>query len=346
MENTSAPAPEATPAAPAESQASQNDTPETRETRRSSAADRLKEFLASKSEARKAETAAIRGDAPSAEPAADTAAKVEKTVAKIEKTGATAVEQKEGESDAKYELRLAKQLRELRTEKERASKFERTATEASAKAAQLEKLMEGGKANPLTILEHLGYSFEDLVKGINDDKFKAPEKRLDLPPEIAEKLERLDRAEREREQQAMSARAQAERAQHETQVEAYVKENAADFPLASSMDGFAKVLVEQAYASKTTDIIPLLEKLEAGLVNELTPMLSSESTIKAMVKHKPELRERLIKALGLEAAPKAPPADPKGIGSLSSDGGTPAKKMSKEQRIAEATNRLKAARKG
>lgn len=345
MDETTTPAPEATPAAPAESQATQNDQPLTKETRRSSAADKLKAFLAEKSNARKAEQDGFK--ASDAKAPVDTAVAIEKTAARIERAGGEAVEQKPGESDAKYELRLAKQLRELRLEKERASKFEATANESSAKAAKLEKLLESGKANPLTILEHLGYSFADVVKGINDDKFKAPEKRLELPPEIAERLERLDRAEKEREQQALAQRAQAERAQHETQVVDFVKENVDDYPLVSSMMDFQKVVVGKAYANKTSDITGILESMETQLAAELDPILSSEKAMAALIKRSPKLREALVKGLGLEApaAPVAESKERKSLDQLATEPGTPGKKMTKEQRQALAVAKLREARK-
>lgn len=343
MDETTTPAPEATPAP--ESQATLSDTPMTKETRRSTAADKLKAFLAEKSGARKAEQEAFK--ASDAKAPVDTAVVIEKTAAKIERAGGEVAEQREGESDAKYEIRLAKQLRELRMEKERASKFEATANESSAKAQKLEKLLESGKANPLTILEHLGYSFADVVKGINEDKFKAPEKRLELPPEIAERLERLDRAEKEREQQALAQRATAERTAHEAQVADFVKENVADYPLVSAMADFQKIVVGKAYASKATDIAGILESMEGQLASELNPILSSESAMKALIKRNPQLRDALIKGLDLvPPAPAAPPAERKSIDQLATEPGTPNKKMTKEQRQALALAKLREARKG
>jgi hypothetical protein len=344
MDETSTPttAPEATTAP--ESQASQAlntpPAPLTREDRKTTAAAKLKEFLASKSEARKAEFADPK---PAAEAPA-TAPSVEKVVAKIEKAGGEASEQKDGESDAKYEMRLAKQYRELRQANEKASKFEGQATEMAGKVAKFEKLMADGKANPLAILEHLGISFADVVKGINEDKYKPLEKKLDLPPEVAERLERLDRAEKAREEQALAASRHAERASHETQVASYVTQNADEYPLTSALPGFAASIVEDAYASKATDIIPLLEKFEASLAEELMPMLSSEKVLTAMISKNPALKAALVKSLGLESAPAAPAAKTTSVGSISTEPGTPVGKMSKEQRIQKALAAAKAAK--
>lgn len=333
MENPTPAATEATPAAATEATPSK---PETKADRTANAVASLKAML----EAKRAPASPASEPTKTPEP---TAATAEKTAAKIEAAGGTAAAQKEGESDAQYELRLAKQYRELRQEKEGRAKAEKAVGEVSKKAAELEKLFEEGKKNPLVMLEKLGWDFAKVVEEINKDSIKAPEKLSPEMREIKDRLDALNRAEKEREDQRLAAERDSARAGHVTQVDAFVKENAEDFPLSAALPGTASAIVAEAYEKGVTDVIPLLKDFEANLEREMLPFMGSEAAIKRLVKAKPELKELFVKALGLEApAPVA--EEPKSIDSIPTAPGTPGAKKSKAQLRDEAVAGLKQAR--
>ena len=345
-EPTTAPVAAATPATSAPSEAT---TPATKSERKANAVTALKEMLAAKAASAQAERTAIQAKvAPTATKAAEAApAAVAETIEKIEDAGGKAPDQKAGESDTSYQLRLAKAFKEQRLANQKAEAAEKRASESTAELMKLKALFDKGKANPLEILEHLGVSFPDLVKGINDDKYKAPKKH-DLPPEIVEKLNRLDKAEKEREEQRLAAGRQAERAGHERQVVEFIKANAERFPLASSLSNIEKTIVDHAYRKGQGDVEAILQELETNLEGEMLPVVTSEKALIKLLKSKPELKATIMKALGLSEPKAASEEEPSGasIGGMSTEPGTPPSRSSQAQRKAEAIALMKSRRSG
>lgn len=244
---------------------------------------------------------------PSTAPAMAPSTKAEATAAKIEAAGGEVPEQRPGESNEKYELKLAQTLRKLRDVEQEAARVRKEHERSTAELQKLQKLVDSGKTNPLDILKHLGYSFEDVVKGINDDKFKAPGKDPEVPDWLREKIERLDRLETERENERKAAE---QRQVYESDVKtvATVLEKHADrFPLAAAFKGAAKQVVDAARAEGTNDIGPILDALETRLAEDVTTVLASEKSVKAALAKNPDLRKVVMAALGVSDTPAPAP---------------------------------------
>ncbi len=287
--------------------------PQTKEERRANSAQALKAMLAEKMAAK----AEIRNPpkpatspAPAAKPQPSESAAA--TAAKIESAGGEAPAQKDGESETSYQLRLAKTYRELKAAAAKAERLEQTGKTTQAELEKLQKLLATGKENPLEILEHLGIGFDDLVKGINADKFKRPQKSP-LPPELQEKIERLEAAEKERKEQALQAAKAAQQQKDEASVSEFLKQHAERYPLASAQSGIEKMVVKYAYANGQTDVAEILEQHENSLVAELLPLVSSEKALAKILKSKPELKDQLLKAMGLSKAEVSGPASIEGL---------------------------------
>ena len=338
-ENT--PAPAATPAPASEATPS---VPANKADRKANAVSALKEMLAAKTQAAKAERASVQaaGAAAAAKPAAPAPApEAAKTIEKIEAAGGEAPDQKAGESDTSYQLRLAKAFKEQRLASMKAENAEKQVAMTTAELKKLQQLLASGKENPLEILAHLGVPFPDLVKGINDDKYKMPEKSS-IPPELAAKLARLEAAEADREEKRMADERQASRSGHERQVAEFVKNRADDFPLASSLPNVEKTIVEHAYKNGKGDIEAILQEMETNLESEILPLASNEKALAKLLKSKPELKATLMKVLGLSEPVAEVEPEHTSVGGLSTEPGTPSARTSKEKRKAEAIAMMKA----
>jgi hypothetical protein len=336
-ENTQAPA--ATPAPTSEATPS---APATKEARKAGAVSALKEMLAARNASAQAERASVQaaGAAAAAKPAAP-APEAAKTIEKIEAAGGEAPDQKAGESDTSYQLRLAKAFKEQRLASMKAENAEKQVAMTTAELKKLQQLLASGKENPLAILEHLGVSFPDLVKGINDDKYKMPEKSS-IPPELAAKLARLEAAEAAREEKRLADARQAERGAHERQVSEFVKAHADRFPLASSLANVEKTIVDHAYKSGKGDVEAILQELETNLEGDVMPLASNEKALAKLLKSKPELKATLMKVLGLSEPVAEVEPEHTSVGGLSTEPGTPSARTSKEKRKAEAIAMMKA----
>lgn len=240
---------------------------------------------------------------PEAKPETKAAERAEKVADKIESLGGDAPDQKKNESDTQYELRLNKALRDLRDAKAEALKATKDAAQFQGEAKKLQKLLDDGKANPLKVLEHLGITYEELTKGIVEEKYKPAHKRNDLPPEIMEKIERLEAKEKEREAEALKASAQAQRKQHVSAVQKYIDDNAEDYPLAATMKWVAEDVVARGYATGGEfDALPLLQELEANLASNVGTLLGNDKATKALLKKNPALKKALEAAMGIQEA--------------------------------------------
>lgn len=304
--------------------------------------------------AKPAEKQAERGEAkpnkpaPKSESAAD---KVEKLADKIEDAGGDAPDQKANESDKQYELRLARTLRDLRDAKAEALKARKDAETSSAELKKLQKLLDGGKANPLTVLDHLGITYEDLTKGIVEERYKPAHKRFDVPPEILEKIERLEAADKEREAERVKSQAMAKRAADEDVVKKYLADHADDYPLASSVAWAAKQVVDTTYEHDLdpAGALAALQDLEKSLADNVAGMLGSDKATKALLKREPKLAGLLKAALGLDTpAPAKADEDeekPKTRSLAGASTEAAGKPLSKEERKAAAIVALRERRK-
>lgn len=245
------------------------------------------------------------GDDKSAKPAeAKLEAKIEAKELKLEDAGIE-VDQRKNESDADYDLRLAKLLREKNEAVQDAAK-------AKKEMAKLAKSMENGRANPLTILEELGYSYEDLVKGINSKKFPAPGAKPTVPQEILDQIAELrkDKTDRESVEQARTLKAQSEArmASDTKKVSGFLEANSDDFPFLSSVPWAVQEILAQANAKKATDVGPIMRRLEDNLANNAEKLVMSDKAMRAAMKRNPELKAAFRKMVGDEEPTKKPKA--------------------------------------
>lgn len=283
-------------------------------------------------------------DKPEDRRTASTEAKIAKLEDKIEDKGGDVPDQKKGESDKDYELRLSKTLGELERTKKEAAKAKADADKSAAEAKKLQKILEDGKANPLKILKHFGITFEDFAKGIAGDKYVEEKEQLQLPPEILEKIERLEKADKEREAEAARAKAAVQRGEDEKVVKAYLEKNADEYPMAASAPWAVNHIIDATYAAEINDIIPALKALEAGLAENAIHLVKNERSFKAMAKKDPELKKAMAKWLDLqEAAAEAREEDdsPKSLSDLSKDKPARSSKMSKADLKAALAAELK-----
>jgi hypothetical protein len=290
------------------------------------------------------------GPAPSAP--ANVEAKIAAVADKIEAAGGAAPTQRANESDENYELRLSKTLGELKAAKRDAAKHKAEADLSTAEVAKLKKLLDDGKTNPLTILEHLGFDFEKLAKGIADDTYKVPEKRLELPPELQAKIDRLERADKEREANELKARAEAQRSSDVAKVQGFLEANAEDFPLCNAMKWAAANVVGAAWETGKVDVLADLQELEKNLGANLESLMGSDKSIKALIKKNPALKDAILKGLDVSAAPtltRSKPAEdddgPRSLSDVSTDPPARKQKMSRADQIKQVAAEWKAKRK-
>lgn len=226
--------------------------------------------------------------------------KIEAKEVKLEEAGIDAT-QKKNESDADYDLRLAKLLRENNELKAASSK-------STKEAARLVKLIEDGKANPLTILDHLGVSYEDLVKGINSQKYKSPSAKPTVPQEILDQIAELkkDKTDREAAEQARTLKAQSEErmAKDTKKVQGFLDANSDDYPFLASVPWAVAEILSQAAAKKVTDVGPIMRQLEENLANNAEKLVLSDKAMKAAMKRNPELKAAFKKMFDDEPTPK------------------------------------------
>jgi len=228
-------------------------------------------------------------------------------------------EQKEGESDKRYELRLATLLQRTREleglhKKESAGReaAEKRAAENEAKAkefAERFERMKDKRAALKTLYETTGLTLEDIVKGINAGDIEPHGKQPDLPPEVRKQLEE-QRAEIERIKQVEEQRAleqkQAEQQRtfqaHTEQTTKWLAANADDYPILAASEWAPATIVNNAYQSNNLDIATHAKAMEDGFGKSVLSVLGDERAIKALAKRDPAVKERIAKALGLTAA--------------------------------------------
>lgn len=268
-------------------------------------------------DAEEPDTGATEEDATS-----KTEAKIDKVADAIEAEGGEAPDQRKNESDKQYELRLARTLRDLKDakaealqEKRRAAEAEKKSAEAEAKVADFEKKLARAK-NPETVLdalEEFGWTLESLARGVVDKKVALPKQKPAVDPELAAKIERLEKAEKDREAERVRTQSETQRRSDETKIATYLKENPDKYPLLASFgEAAAADVVAEAYATKASNAEPVLAKLEENLVRTVTTLLGNSVAAKALAKSNPGLKKALAEALELsEAAPVKAPAAPK-----------------------------------
>lgn len=256
----------------------------------------------------------------------------EQAAKKLDDAGKKVPEQKQGESDEKYTLKLAKMAQDLRDmegreRKERTGRetAEKRATEMESAVKKYEQQIARGKNKEDALdflLDTTGLTLEDLVKGINDGTIKPPRARAALPPDVAAALEedrkeRAQLAKRLEEMQAKEDEREQERAQtaqqeqlktHVTQATSWIEENADDYPCLAATSWAPSNLVQRVYAAKNPDLIAPARALEDAIAGHMIAIAGDERAMKALAKREPELSKKLASALGWSADEAPAPA--------------------------------------
>jgi uncharacterized protein YnzC (UPF0291/DUF896 family) len=268
--------------------------------------ERIKEFKAKQKAEREAPAAATepaKGEAEAQdEPAAEEPTKGDKDIelayAKLQRKW----------SDAQDEIRTAREFNK---------KLE---TEHKGLLANMEAA-KGDPARSLELFEKLmGRSFGDYSKWIVENADRVKERRAvaSLPEEYRAELELARKEREERLTEKQKAEQTAALTSYSANVSTYLKDNADDFPLASSLGWAAAQLAEQHGVGKVRPehIKQLETTLEANLLDTLT-----ESTLRHLIGKHANLKTLVTSIAGATAAKPSPvTASPKGNQSESAEG--------------------------
>lgn len=268
--------------------------------------------------------------APSAAQAAPTPAATA-AVAAIEASGATAPTQKPGESDQSYELRLAKALRQNTALEAENVSTKRKLQQIEAEFGSVKSLIEAVKKDPARVadlLEMAGTSPDQVAQLMIDGKIKR-EARATLPPEVQERMAKLEAAAKKLEEKEAREAEEAAKRERETQeaeqrkahlsvVTGTLEALKAELPLTSLLPGAADKLLNEVYAEmgrrpgENVDVAAVCRGAEKVLIAEGRALLSTPAAVKAIVGDDPKIRDTFIAALGLtparEQSPKPSPA--------------------------------------
>ncbi len=233
------------------------------------------------------------------EPKSKVEARIELKEDALEEAGVKVPDQRKGESDSKYELRLAQLLAEKESLIRERDKF-------GGDFKKLQKLIDAGKANPMTILDHLGLDLEKLIKGLNpnDPNFKKewtnPKKgQATLPQEVMDRIAALEKDKNDAVAKAQAAElektATARFEKDSKKISSFLDANAEEFPILASLDWGAGEVVRQCNAKGVTDAGPIIRALEENLENNMERMVSSDKAMKKAFSKNPELKAVLKK---------------------------------------------------
>lgn len=251
-------------------------------------------------------------------------AAAEKAGKAIAAEGDKVPEQRDNETDKQYEARLVRMAQDLRrseaqtkAEREARGQAERTASEASAKAEKLEKILSRGK-NIESVVEFLhedlGLTLEDIVKGINEGKTRAPGARAKLDPETQARIDALE-AENKRNAEFVKRREEEERQAVERQqfeghvkhAEAYIAENEDAYPLVKLLKWGAHTIVKNALKNGGDMSAPAAQ-LQKSIEDDFAPIFGNEKAMARLAKLAPkEAKAVIAKAFGLHLSAPAKP---------------------------------------
>lgn len=246
--------------------------------------------------------------APAPAPVA-VAAKVEA----IEATGEAAPEQKAGESDKNYELRLANTLRRLEKAEGEAVTYRKRGDDFEKELGPLRAKIEAAKGDPDKIhdlLDLAGYTPDQVAQFMIDGKIKRRAARAELPPDVIARLEKAEAAAKKLEEKEAAEQEEQGRQSDLRAIGQQIEAMTADLPLASQLPGLADRVYGTVYAKfKATGEVPdlavTLREVEASLVRDARPLLSTAAGVKALVGNDPKIRAIIAEALGLASAEQA-----------------------------------------
>ena len=252
-----------------------------------------------------------------------------------------------------HELKLSRALRELNGKTAEAEGHRRKVAEVTAELESFKKKFESGKSKPLDVLEELGWDYGKLTEAVVRGEVKPRAQRMELPPELQEKIERLEAAEKRREQEAQQRQYAQQREVDVGKVRSYLEANAERYPFSSSADWAAGSIVDATMAEarrmgvQTGNAETHLNAFEQRLSEVTVSLLGNERVVEALLASNPGLREKLASAMGAGTSNGGQPAASNGAGTKGADGPrtvstlpsgseTPSAKPSKEERKREA----------
>lgn len=184
------------------------------------------------------------------------------------------------------DAREAKLLAEMQKREKAAFEASRRAKELEAELAKALEAAEGWKKkSPLDALKDLGYSYEDLTRGIVEGKFKpaTPEQMAieGTKSEVQQLREQLAALQAEQQEQAR----QSEMTQRTQAIAAKLSEDdvASKIPLVSSMPWAAQHLADYHAANPDEDLDAYAMSLESRVASDLRASLVSERALKALL---------------------------------------------------------------
>lgn len=223
-------------------------------------------------------------------------------------------------ADGELETRLSRAMRELNHQTSESRILGNKLKEAAGDVAKLKEKIDRGKENPLDLLEELGWDYEKLTRAIVDRKVVRRAQRAELPPEVKEKLDKLEAAETERQQERQREQHRQQRERDVGAVGGYLRENAERYPFTAAVDWAAGSIVDATMRAGQTNAEPQLVALERQLMQDTAALLGNERAVKALLASNPKLKETLTSVLGLSTSNQANPAASNGAGKGSADG--------------------------
>lgn len=268
---------------------------------------------------------------------------------------APAVEQPKPAEPSESDRRLEALTRALQ-EKERAAyeakqeaiQHAKRVAEYEAKVAEYEGKTTKYKANPVDALKDLGYSFEDVTRGLVEGKWKAPtaeQMAIDgTKSEVQQLRDKLEALTGERE----SEKKQVEFARKSESLKGELTQHAEAFPMLASFDWAPAQILREHEANPDRPIADIAKDLEARARADVSKVFGSDGALKALLAD-PATKARLVSLLGAgkqsEQAPKATAANTtgNGLGSIPASAAaevgtrkTPSRAVSERDRKARA----------
>lgn len=212
-------------------------------------------------------------------------------------------------------MREARMLAQLQAKEREAYETKRRADELTAKLKEREDRDAKYKANPIDALKDLGYTYEDLTKGIVGGKFEpASAEQLAIEGTRSE-VEQLKAKLAELEQERNQAAQQAALVQRAQELEGVLKrDDVADkIPYLSAMPWAARHIAEYAIKNPEADVDSYAVELDAQLARE-SSAFTSDRVLKKLLADE-ATKARVMALLGItKQADQASPASGNGPG--------------------------------
>lgn len=240
--------------------------------------------------------------APVASPADQPAPQAEQAAAALEAKGAPVPEQKPGESDHAYGMRLAQTLRRVQQLEADLLGQRKGRETAEARARELEALVEAAKKDPLKALELAGVDFDKLAQDVIEGKVRKPDPVAKLPPEVQAELDALREASKKLAEREETERKAAAREQDLSVVRQALEQTAADFPLLAALPGVHERVLNDLYAEleqtgRQPDMVQAFTRIQSAILRDAKGLLGSTQVARLLCED-PQIRDTFAKALG------------------------------------------------